>query len=124
MTARVTTRVVALLAVTGAVALAIVPGGVQAATPAKTVVIGDFFYTPKTATVTVGQSVRFVNRGRIDHTVADVDAKGRILGKAIRPKLLARGQAQTVRFTRAGTVRYLCTLHPTRMSGRIVVRPA
>ena len=85
--------------------------------------LDDFSYAPATATVRVGQRVRFVNRGRIGHTVADVNAKGAILGKAIRPTLLETGQSQVVTFTKPGRVAYLCTLHPTLMKGTEVVRP-
>jgi plastocyanin len=82
---------------------------------------GEYFYRPAVATVRVGERVRFVNVGRIDHTVADVDARGRLRGTVIRPRLLSRGQAQIVTLRAAGIVRYVCTLHPTRMRGVVRV---
>jgi len=89
--------------------------------PAVTIRMGDFFYRPRVATVHVGQRVRFVNVGKIVHTVADTDRKGAIRSKLIRPRPLAHGQVQVVRFSRPGTVDYLCTFHPTLMRGKIVV---
>ncbi len=104
------------------VLLVTLPGGADAAASRTTTVrMGDFFYAPKVVRVKVGQKVRFVNAGRIDHTVADVNAKGAILGRAIKPKLLAIGDVQVVTFRKAGIAKYLCTLHPTRMGGTVVV---
>ena len=95
-------------------------GGTAAAGPV-TVRMGEFFYRPRVVTVHIGQRVRFLNVGKIVHTVADTDARGNVRSKIIRPRPLAHGQAQVVRFTRTGTVPYLCTFHPTLMKGRIVV---
>ena len=98
-------------------------GGGAAAAPQPTVTIklGEFFFRPAQVTVHVGQQVRFVNVGKIVHTVADTDRHWNLRSKLIKPRPLAHGQAQTVRFTGVGTVYYLCTFHPTLMRGRIVV---
>ena len=84
--------------------------------------LGEYFYRPKTVTVAVGDRVRFRNTGEITHTVADTTRRGRIRGRLIKPRPIDPGESQTVRFTRAGTVRYLCTFHPKLMRGVIVVR--
>ena len=86
-----------------------------------TVRLGEYFYKPKVVTVHIGQPVRFVNVGKIEHTVADTDAKGSIRSRLIKPRPLAHGQVQTVRFAKPGRVLYLCTFHPTLMKGRIAV---
>ena len=88
-----------------------------------TIKMGEFFYRPARVTVHVGQQVRFVNVGKIQHTVADTDRRWNIRSKLIKPRPLGHGATQTVRFTHAGTVYYLCTFHPTLMRGRIVVVP-
>lgn len=75
--------------------------------------MGEYFYRPARIVVRAGDRVRFRNAGRLEHTVK---------GRGIRPRLLGRGDAQTVTFRRAGTVRYVCTLHPTRMRGVVVVK--
>jgi len=95
--------------------------GSTAKRPAVTVRVGDFFYKPKLVTVHVGQAVRFVNVGKIPHTVADTDARGAIRSRLIKPRPLDHGQVQTARFTKPGRISYVCTFHPTLMKGRIVV---
>jgi plastocyanin len=102
-------------------------GGEAAAAPAArptvTIRMGEFFFRPRLVTVHVGQAVRFVNVGRIQHTVADTDRRWDVRSRLIRPRPLGHGAAQIVRFARTGTVYYLCTFHPTLMRGRIVVVP-
>jgi plastocyanin len=83
--------------------------------------MGEFFYRPSKVTVHVGQKVRFVNVGKIAHTVADTDRKGNVRSKLIRPRALEHGQSQAVTFARPGVVDYLCTFHPTLMRGTISV---
>ena len=87
-----------------------------------TIVMGDFSYAPSALTVRVGEPVTFVNDGKIDHTVADTDAAGEIRSALIKPRPIPPAGTQTVVFRTPGTVDYLCTYHPTLMSGRIVVR--
>lgn len=103
------------------VATAAVPPSTGAATT-HTVRFGEYFYKPAKITIRRGDRVRFVNVGRIEHTVADSTKDGRIRSRIIKPRPLEHGQSQTVRFTRRGTVYYVCTFHPTLMRGRIVVR--
>ncbi len=86
-----------------------------------TVRMGEYYFKPRVVRLKVGQSVRFVNVGKIAHTVADSDRKGNIRSKLIHPRELKHGQVQTVRLTKAGTIYYLCTFHPGLMKGRIVV---
>ena len=95
--------------------------GSTAARRSVTVRLGDFFFKPRVVTVHVGQAVRFVNVGKIEHTVADTDAKGGIRSRLIKPRPLGHGQVQIVRFTKPARISYLCTFHPTLMKGRIIV---
>src|SRR4051812_14071432 len=112
-------RAAALALVVAAAGLGVAGGsrGVQAAPaaarPAVTVTMGEFFFRPRKLTVHVGQAVRFVNVGKIVHTVADTDARGNVRSKLIKPRPLAHGEVQVVRFTKPGTVPYLCTFHPS-----------
>ena len=85
------------------------------------VVMGDYFFRPPSITVRVGQPVTFVNEGTIEHTVADTTPSGQIRSRLIKPRPLSTGQSQRVIFHVPGTVTYLCTFHPTLMSGRITV---
>jgi len=111
---------VALVTAAGAsCAGGITAAGGKAAT--TTVRLGEYFFRPRVVTVHVGQAVRFLNAGRIEHTVADSDATGNIRSRIIRPRPLKRGASQTVVFRRAGVVHYLCTFHPTLMKGIVRV---
>jgi len=119
-------RVAAVVAIAAAVLLAPASGSASrgaASRPAVTVRMGEFFFKPRIVVVHVGQAVRFVNVGKIEHTVADSTAKGAIRSKLIRPRPLGHGDVQVVRFARPGTVNYLCTFHPALMRGKIVVKP-
>jgi plastocyanin len=86
-----------------------------------TIKLGEFFFRPARVTVHLGQRVRFLNVGKIDHTVADTDRHWNIRSKLIKPHPLSHGQVQTVSFHHIGLVYYLCTFHPTLMRGRITV---
>ena len=93
----------------------------HAALPPVTVKMGEFFFRPRVVHVRVGQTVRFVNVGKIEHTVADTGVRGNVRSRLIHPRPLAHGAVQVVRFAKPGTIRYLCTFHPTLMRGTIVV---
>jgi plastocyanin len=126
---RIRTRTTAATAIAALSAIALatgLPGGAstpaaRAATTTK-VTFGEYFYKPKKVTISVGDSVRFVNVGKIEHTVADSSKSGTIRSRIIRPRPLKHGAAQTVRFRKRGTVYYLCTFHPGLLRGTVVVR--
>jgi len=86
------------------------------AAPAKQVVLRDIDFSPRTVTVRRGGSVRWTWRdGRTPH---DVTSRG-------RPRFRSSATKDTgthlVRFTRRGTYRYVCTIHPG-MAGKVIVR--
>jgi len=115
--------VTAAAAIAGLAGLAGQQTGPEARAAATTrVTFGEYFYRAKKVTIAVGDSVRFVNIGKIEHTVADSTRSATIRSKVIRPRPLKHGQSQTVRFRKRGTVYYLCTFHPTLMKGVVVVR--
>jgi plastocyanin len=90
--------------------------------PPVTVHLGEYFFRPAALTVHVGQPVRFVNVGKIAHTVADRrKGSGTPLSRLIKPHELAPGATQTVVFHRPGTVYYFCTFHPSLMAGVVTV---
>lgn len=76
----------------------------------------DVRFAPETVRIKRGDRVRWTwNDGATPH---DVTSRGTRRFKSSSVK--TRGQ-HVVRFTRAGTHRYVCTIHPG-MDGRIVVR--
>lgn len=85
----------------------------SAAVAVERVRIVDFAFRPRRVTVERGTRVRWVNRGAVAHT--STSTKG-----LWDSGLLAQGEGFTRVFRKAGTFRYLCTVHPA-MTGRIVV---
>ena len=78
----------------------------------KRVTITDFRFVPRVVTIGVGDRVTWVNDDAVEH---DADGAG------WSTSLLAQGERDSVRFNRAGTYRYICSIHPT-MTGTVVVR--
>ncbi len=85
------------------------------ATSTPTVTIKDDAYAPAQVSISAGQTVTFVNNDDDAHTVTstvgDFDSKG----------LDTSGVWQHT-FTKPGTYKYFCELHPF-MKGTIVVKP-
>jgi amicyanin len=87
---------------------------VKAAQEANAVMIDNFTFTPPELTVTVGTTVKWLNRDDIPHTVVDKN-------KAFRSKALDTDDAYSFTFANAGTFDYFCSLHP-HMVGKIIVK--
>jgi plastocyanin len=95
--------------------------GAKAAVPAllpavATVHIKDFKYSPPALTVHVGDRVTFVNDDDEAHTVTATDKSFDSEG------LDTTGTWQHV-FTKSGTYRYFCELHPYMKAAIIVLPP-
>lgn len=88
----------------------------SAAAADRDVVIEGFDFQPGSVTVRVGDTVTWENRDGVEHTATSIDGR-------FDTGLLATGERGSIRFTRAGTYRYLCTPHPT-MVGVVVVTAA
>lgn len=105
--------------VTGLVAVAALTGGPTVAGgatgAAKQVVLRNIAFGPSTVRITVGQRVTWTWRDQYSsHNIHSV-GRPRFAGATER-----RTGTHTVRFTRRGTYRYACTLHPG-MNGKVVV---
>ena len=91
------------------------PGPAGAATT-RTVVIKDIDFMPSTVQIRRGSRVRWLWKDpRVSH---DVTSRGRNRFRSSPTKLTG---THTVRFSRRGTYRYVCTIHPN-MLGKVVVR--
>jgi len=100
-----------------ALALAVIPTyGAAAAGGARTVTLKDIAFSPSRLTVAKGATVTF--SWKDDGTRHNVTSIGRKRFKTIGDRTSGK---RPVRFGRAGTYQYECTLHPG-MSGRITVR--
>lgn len=78
-----------------------------------TVQIVDFSFAPATMRVTMGSTVRWENAGSKKHTATANDG-------SFDSGLMAKGDAFSHTFSRAGAFRYECDLHP-EMTGEIQV---
>jgi plastocyanin len=110
---RQSTHMTLALLAAAAIALpagALAGGGAHTA-QSHTVVLRDIRFKPGTLSIARGDSVTWVWRdGNVEHNVT---------GAGFRSRTQAHGSF-TVRFTRAGTFAYRCTIHEG-MRGRIVV---
>jgi plastocyanin len=88
-------------------------GGSARAT--ATIVIEDFLYSPRAATVRAGAPIAVRNDDRAPHTLTD-----RSPARAFDSGTIRGGQRGTVRFRRPGTHEYFCELHPY-MKGTVTV---
>jgi|EndMetStandDraft_4_1072995.scaffolds.fasta_scaffold1433239_1 plastocyanin len=99
-----------------AVALAIAGGASAHAASTKTVTLKDIAFKPARVTITHGDSVRFSWRdGDVPH---DVTSTGK---RRFRSAKARTSGTHTVRFAKAGTYTYVCTIH-AGMAGRITVK--
>lgn len=100
-------------AATLALAFGLAVPAVLAAT--RGVAIRDFLFSPRTVEIGVGDTVRWTNRDSVVHTATARNG-------SFDTGSLAEGESGSIRFTAAGTYRYVCTPHP-EMTGTVVVRP-
>src|SRR5262245_62001770 len=111
-------RGIGTLALAGALVAVVVVGGgsgAMAGTRAKKqveVTIKNFAYHKKTLHVGKGTKVVFRNKDHANHTATK---RGVFNTGKIR-----HGQAKAIKFTRKGSFKYICLIHPG-MHGKIVV---
>jgi plastocyanin len=113
----------ALLAVTGAAALAAAPALALAATSKKrTVIVTDNYYNPKKLTIHAGDTVRW-HWDEEETDVHDVKlAKAPKGVKKFQSDPLAAGESFSRKLTKPGTYRVICTFHEEEMAMTIVVK--
>jgi plastocyanin len=117
------TGIAALAASAAVAAVVAIPSGASATSASsastKTVHIVDIAYKPKKLTIRKGTTVKWSWEDQIiAHTVTSTGSKR---FKSSKQKMTG---TYSVRFTKAGTYRYHCLVHPNvaAMKGTIVVR--
>ncbi len=90
-------------------------GGAATTSPAKTtaaaagtvqVAMQNTAFDPKTTTVKVGQTIKWTNDDPFDHNVVATK------GATFRSSDFGQGGTYSYKATKAGTISYVCTLHP------------
>jgi plastocyanin len=76
--------------------------------------IDNFSFSPAVITVKAGTTVRWTNRDDIPHTVTADD-------KSFKSKVLDTDEQFTYTFSKPGTYKYFCSIHP-KMTGSVVVQ--
>ena len=99
--------------------MALMAGAASATEPAAAAAVQinifNYKFDPASVTVSVGTTVTWTNKDEIPHTVASSDKS--FQGSAG----LDTGDSYSYTFTKPGTYKYYCTLHPF-MTGVIVVQ--
>lgn len=89
-----------------------------------TVKMSGLYFKPATVHIQKGEAVKFVNDDNVVHTVyEDVGARSGI-EPAFQSDHIAPGGKFIFVPQSAGTIKYICTLHPATMKGKIVTSGA
>jgi plastocyanin len=112
----VTARLLAsAVAVVAATAVAAGCGGARASAPVATTKVEmakSYRFAPNTIRIKAGDTVTWTNNDNFTHTVK----------LAVGPDhKVGRGDSVSIRFPKAGTYRYVCTLHSHDMHGAVIV---
>jgi plastocyanin len=86
---------------------------VAQASASASVTMADFFFSPASVTVAVGDSVTWRNEGDAPHNASGDDG-------SFRTPDLNKGQSASESFNSPGTFSYICTIHP-QMKGPVRV---
>jgi plastocyanin len=89
------------------------PGGGARKAASTSVTMGDFFFSPGTVTVDVGDTVTWHNSGQAPHTATADDG-------SFDTGTINSGGSGSHTFNSAGTFSYICTIHPN-MHGTVRV---
>ena len=81
-------------------------GGGSSSGDTVTIDMKNIKFAPKDATVKVGQTVKWINQDTVD---PDVVAKS---GATVKSDLVGNGKSFEWKADKAGTVSYVCTVHP------------
>lgn len=77
--------------------------------------VSEYQFTAPSVTIKAGQSVEWHNEGNVAHTVTETSAHD------FNSPDIGSGQTYVQTFDKPGTYTYICSIHPDRMKGTIVV---
>jgi plastocyanin len=113
---RLTTLLLPAVAVLAVTVVAAGCGGTGSSVPVATTAVSmakSYRFDPKAIEIKAGQTVTWTNNDNFTHTVK---FDGRPDHK------VDRGHSVSIRFDKAGTYKYVCTLHSKDMHGTVIVR--
>jgi plastocyanin len=90
------------------------PAAAPAAGATVAVSMKNIQFAPKSVTAKVGQTVKWTNDDSVDHNVTATS------GETFKSSTFGQGATYSHKLTKAGTIKYVCTIHPG-MEGTIVV---
>jgi plastocyanin len=92
------------------------PAAAAPAAGAGTVAVSmkNIQFSPKSVTAKVGQTIKWTNGDSVDHNVTATS------GETFKSKNFAQGATYAYKLDKAGTIKYVCTIHPG-MDGTIIV---
>ncbi len=93
--------------------------GVAQAAPTATITVGNNFLAPSSKTISAGTKLRFKWVGGITHHIVKTRGPG---GDIRSPETSSRGVNLAKVLKKRGTYRFVCTIHPTEMKTKVVVR--
>ena len=91
------------------------PAATEQSGDAVTVLMKDIKFEPAEVTVPVGGTVKWVNEDSVDHNAVAKE------GDVPKSELFGKGGSYEATFEEAGTIEYVCTVHPG-MEGTITVQ--
>jgi plastocyanin len=72
------------------------------------VAMRDILFVPEKVSARVGQTVRWTNEDDVAHTVKAEK------GADFESKSVSKGESYKTKLTKAGTIDYVCTIHPSQ----------
>ena len=78
------------------------------------VAMQNIAFNPSTIHAKVGQTIKWTNDDSVDHNVTATS------GETFKSSNFGQGSTYSTKLTKAGTIQYVCTIHPG-MTGTIVV---
>jgi plastocyanin len=112
-------KMIALTAVAAVVAVSAFAGVARGDGSQATITVGNNFLSPSSKTISAGTELRFKWAGGVRHHIVKTEGPG---GEIKSPATSRRGVNLAKVIGKRGTYRFVCTIHPTEMHLKLVVR--
>ncbi|NUP39907.1 MAG: cupredoxin family copper-binding protein [Streptomyces sp.] len=99
-------------------AAVVLPAPAVQAAAGHQVLMSGYAFSPRTLTITAGDTVTWTNQDQAPHDVETTSGPA-----SVHSPMLSKGGSWSHTFTTPGTYGYLCTVHPG-MTAQLVVQPA